>query len=506
MPSPKTGSRERLRSYGGDVVDATVHSPRSVEELRGLLRAARDDGSRVTFRGGGCAFDTQSLNDDVVISMTAMKSIEVDPVGATVTADAGATWGEIVRATLPRGLVPYVLVTTRNATIAGTASSDCLSRFSPTCGKEGAHIVSFDLLTVDGRLLRCSREENAEVFFAAVGGLGYLGAITRATYRLLPLGHAPRVETVVTPYLSLREFVTALVPKGAAVEGLYGASFGQRALHFRSRYVEPGERRRPLWLLHQPRSPVRALVDLLLRAQVLNRAGSWLTFNVVSGRARTYVDAFEDYAFFMDGNSFAKAIGRAFGAPMRMLQQTFVLPVHGYDPSPARSTRDLAAFEASIDGAIGFMNDLSAELGAEGVQPTMYDCLFLPRDEGFLLSSSAHLDGLALSVAFDTSNERILRKVRKTLTAASARCRAIGGRVHLIKNVCAAPDDLAAMYREGAEAFFELKRRLDPTGVLRNEFLERIFPAQARALGMTGTTVPPAATTESEPPVAALAG
>ena len=484
----KGGSRRRIHSYGGAAVDATVYTPGSVEELRVLLRAAREAGSRVTFRGGGCAFDTQSLNDDVVIEMTAMTSVEVDPVSATVTAEAGATWGDIVAATQPHGLVPQALVTTRKATIAGTASSDCLSRFSPTCGKEGAHVASFDLLTVDGALLHCSREENADLFFAAIGGMGYLGAITRATYRLLRLGYAPRVETVVTPYRSLRDFVAALVPSGPEVQGLYGAFSGERALHFRSRYVEPSRRRRPLWLLHQPRSLLRALVDLLVRAQILTRLVSWLTFNVVTRRARTYVDRFEDYAFFMDGNTLAKSIGQTFGAPMRMLQQTFVLPVQ----LPGGNGSDEAAFQASIDGAVRFMNTLHAEVSAEGIQPTMLDCLFLPRDEGFLLSSSAALDGFAFSVAFDTSNERILAKVRSILIAASARCRLIGGRVHLIKNVCAAPADLAAMYRDGASAFFALKRRVDPAGILRNEFLERVFAAHAAALRSTGDIRQPA--------------
>ncbi len=482
MSFPEEPSRQRVRSYGGAVVEARVHAPGTIDELRRVLQAARAAGSRVTFRGGGCAFDTQSLNDDVVIAMAAMTSIALDVENATVTAEAGATWGEIVRHTTPHGLVPHSLVTTRRATIAGTAASDCLSRFSPTVGKEGAHIASFDLLTVDGTLLHCSRTQNAGVFFGAIGGLGYLGAITRVTYRLLRLGFPPRVETVLTPYRSFREFVLALLPHGGQVEALDGAFSGQKAIHFRSRYVPSSRRRRPLWLLHQPRSILRALFDLAVRTQPLTRAGSSLTFNLVSGKPRTHVDAFEDYAFFMDGNALAKSIGQAFGAPMRTIQQTYLLPVRL--PGGEDENGDERAFHRSIDDAIQFMEALSAELRAARIQPTMLDCLFLPRDEEFLLSSSAGLDGLAFSIAFDTSNEEILARVRAILTAASARCRAMGGRVHLVKNVCAAPEDLAAMYEEGAERFFALKRRLDPQGVLRNGFLERVFPWWGREAGM----------------------
>ncbi|HEY1587612.1 MAG TPA: D-arabinono-1,4-lactone oxidase, partial [Polyangia bacterium] len=353
------------------------------------------------------------------------------------------------------GLVPYVLVTTRSATVAGTAASDCLSRFSPSCGKEGAHILSFELLTVDGRLLRCTRDENADVFFAAIGGFGYLGAITRVTYRLWSLGYAPAVETEVTPYRSMRDFLTALIP-ASGVEGLYGAWFGQRALLFRSRYVER-RRRRPLRLLHEPRSWLRACVDLLLRWQWFSRIGSWLTFNLIR-RPRTFVDDYEDYAFFMDGNAHAKAIGRAFGAKMRTLQQTFVVP-------------------ADVDTAARFIEELSDALRAAHIVPTLFDCLFVPRDEEFLLSSSAALDGFAVSIAFDTSDAAVLSRARAILVEASARLHTIGGRVHLVKSVCADADDLRRMYGTRLDTFFSLKQRLDPTGVLRNEFLERTFPS-----------------------------
>jgi decaprenylphospho-beta-D-ribofuranose 2-oxidase len=456
-------SRQRLHSYGGDFVEATVYAPRSVDDLRRVLRTARDRQWRVTFRGGGCAFDTQSLNRDVVVSLAALDRIEVDARNATVTAEAGATWGEVVAATVPHGLVPYSLVTTRSATVAGTAASDCLSRFSPYCGKEGSHILSFELLTVDGRLLRCTREQNADVFFAAIGGFGYLGAITQVTYRLWPLGYIPAVETEVTPYRSRRDLLTALVPAAGSseprrMEGLYGAWFHQRALLFRSRYVEQGRRRRrPLRLLHEPRSWLRAGIDLMLRWQWFCRLGSWLTFNLIR-RPRTFVDRYEDYAFFMDGNAHAKAIGRAFGAQMRTLQQTFVVP-------------------ADVETAARFIEDLSGSLRVAKIVPTLFDCLFIPRDEDFLLSSSAGLDGFAVSIAFDTSDADVLARARAILVEASARLRAIGGRVHLVKSVCADADDLRSMYGTRLDAFFRLKQELDPTGVLRNEFLERTFPA-----------------------------
>jgi hypothetical protein len=51
-----------------------------------------------------------------------------------------------------------------------------------------------------------------------------------------------------------------------------------------------------------------------------------------------------------------------------------------------------------------------------------------------------------------------------------------GGRVHLVKNVHARPEDLRMMYGDALAGFLQVKRRVDPAAILRNDFLERLFP------------------------------
>jgi hypothetical protein len=57
----------------------------------------------------------------------------------------------------------------------------------------------------------------------------------------------------------------------------------------------------------------------------------------------------------------------------------------------------------------------------------------------------------------------------------SAVCRRIGGYVHLVKNVHARPEDLAAMHGPRLAQHFAVRRRIDPRGVMRNDFFDRIF-------------------------------
>jgi len=474
--------RERLHSYSGDVVEAQVHHPRSIDELREILRMASQRRTRLTFRGGGCALDTQSLNTEVV-SLAALDRIEVDPERGTVTVGPGATWGAILTRTVRHGLVPYVTVTTRHTTAAGTVSSDSISRFSPSCGKEGRHVLSVRLLTISGEELYCSRAHHRDVFFGMVGGLGYLGVIVAIEIRLLPLGRDPAVESRVTPCASFAELIQALAPGTPTSPGsdagpptspdaavaCYAVCFQRRALIFRGRYLNTSARR-PLRVLHEPEKLRRRLTDLLLRLPFVNRLVWWLIFTVMFRRERTYIDGLADYTFFMDGNVHAKQLGQRLGLAMRVLQQTFVIPAAGRD-----------AAGASANGAstvAGFLEEMSAALEQRRLVPTMFDILFVPADEGFLLSSSNRLDGYAVSFAFDTSNHATRARAYDFLIWATKRCRVVGGRVSLVKNVCADASDIAAMYGEAMDEFLALKRRLDPHGLLHNEFFDRVFSAR----------------------------
>ncbi len=70
---------------------------------------------------------------------------------------------------------------------------------------------------------------------------------------------------------------------------------------------------------------------------------------------------------------------------------------------------------------------------------------------------------------------RTILELHRQLQAASAACAKLGGRVHLVKNVYATPEQLYAMYTDAMERFLRLKAQLDPEGILHNSFFDRIF-------------------------------
>src|SRR5262245_54301962 len=139
---------------------------------------------------------------------------------------------------------------------------------------------------------------------------------------------------------------------------------------------------------------------------------------------------------------------------MRLVQQSFVVPV--------------AAGGELIERAARLFDDAS-------LVPMMADVLYCPSDRA-LLSATHQLDGFVVSFAFSPITRGRHARTRDALVQLSKVCRSLGGRVQLTKNVHADAEDLAAMYEATLPRFRELKRRLDPDGLIRNAFLERVFP------------------------------
>jgi decaprenylphospho-beta-D-ribofuranose 2-oxidase len=475
-----------------------VYVPRrDRDDLKRILEWATKTGTRVTFRAGGHCFDDQALGYDlddpshphVSVSMTGYSWIDVDERAETMTVGAGTTWGTIFDALEARGFVPYITVTTAHATAGGTLSGDCLSRFSPLYGKEGHHVEHFDVMLVDGTTLRCHRPRHANppttleerLFYGVVGGFGYLGVITQITYKLKRTGATNGkigVESKVFKFETFKDLTTQLVPlarklherrKDAtlhpdAPESIFSALYSrgrtQRAMLLHSKYTTSPDRI-PM-PQHDKVGLARILVEWLLRVRALTSI-MWAYFFWLLKENKRYVDDLQGFTFLMDGNVRAKDIAESFGFPMKAMQQTFIIPVHS----------DKGEFADADVRLLDFLDAGEKLFESKGVEPTLFDVLYIPADEHFLLSASNGLAGFAVSYAFETSNTKRLETIADCLFDLSETCFQIGGRVHLVKNVRTKTSLLGKMYAGTLPAFRALKKDVDPKGLLRNAFLER---------------------------------
>jgi decaprenylphospho-beta-D-ribofuranose 2-oxidase len=110
------------------------------------------------------------------------------------------------------------------------------------------------------------------------------------------------------------------------------------------------------------------------------------------------------------------------------------------------------------------------------LSPNLFDILYV-QDDDFLMSSNNGLAGFAVSIAFQHLTLRKMSVLDAHLRDLSDVCRQLGGRVYLVKNVHASHTQLAGMYGEHMVRFRALKAQLDPDGLLRNEFFDRVFGA-----------------------------
>jgi len=152
------------------------------------VRFAREHDLLVSVRGGGHSVAGKSVCDGgLMIDLSSMKGIRVDPLRRTVRAEAGLTLGEFDRETQAFGL----------ATTLGTVSKTGISGLTLGAGWGHLHgkyglaldnLTSLDVVTADGRLLTANPSENEDLFWGLRGSGGNLGIVTSLEYRLHEVG------------------------------------------------------------------------------------------------------------------------------------------------------------------------------------------------------------------------------------------------------------------------------------------------------------------------------
>ena len=149
---------------------------------------ARTHGLELAVRGGGHNVAGRAVCDDgLMLDMSLMKGIQVDPVRRTARAQGGVTWREFNRETQAHGLATTggVISTTG---IAGLTLGGGLGWLMAKHGLAMDNLLSAEVVTAAGDIVRASKEENADLLWGLQGGGGNFGAVSWLEYRLHPVG------------------------------------------------------------------------------------------------------------------------------------------------------------------------------------------------------------------------------------------------------------------------------------------------------------------------------
>lgn len=167
---------------------ALIARPTGAADVIAAVTLARERGLRLAVRCGGHNLAGNGVVDDgLVIDLSRMKGVRIDPARRTAHANAGVTWGEFDRETQLFGLAtPGGRVTTTG--LGGFTLGGGYGWISPMFGLTCDNLLSADVVTAEGRLVTASEHENADLFWGLRGAGANFGVVTSFEYRLHPLG------------------------------------------------------------------------------------------------------------------------------------------------------------------------------------------------------------------------------------------------------------------------------------------------------------------------------
>ncbi|PWZ32082.1 Cytokinin dehydrogenase 1 [Zea mays] len=213
---------------------AAVLYPSSTGDLVALLSAANSTPGwpyTIAFRGRGHSLMGQAFAPGgVVVNMASLGDaaapprINVSADGRYVDAGGEQVWIDVLRASLARGVAPRSWTDYLYLTVGGTLSNAGISGQAFRHGPQISNVLEMDVITGHGEMVTCSKQLNADLFDAVLGGLGQFGVITRARIAVEPAPARARwVRLVYTDFAAFsadQERLTAPRPGGG------GASFG----------------------------------------------------------------------------------------------------------------------------------------------------------------------------------------------------------------------------------------------------------------------------------------
>jgi FAD/FMN-containing dehydrogenase len=176
-----------------------------VADVVSAVGFARDRDLLVAVRSGGHGVGGHAVCEGgLVIDLSPMKGIRVDPVRRTARAEAGVLWGELDRETQLHGLATVGGIVTHTG-IAGLTLGGGIGWLMRKHGTTVDNLVSLDLVTADGEVLTASEDENPDLFWGVRGGGGNFGIVTSFEYRLHPVGPIVLAGPIFHPLEDARE-------------------------------------------------------------------------------------------------------------------------------------------------------------------------------------------------------------------------------------------------------------------------------------------------------------
>ncbi|UCG23534.1 MAG: FAD-binding oxidoreductase [Chloroflexota bacterium] len=460
---------ETVKSWGGaSEALGYVYRPATVEDLGKVFNVAAASGRTVGLRGSGNSYGDATLNSEqIMLDLRRMNRVlDWDPQAGRIQVQPGVTIRQFWEHVIEDGWWPAVVPGTAKPTLGGCAGMNVHGKNAWKTGTVGDHIYEFELMLSTGEIVTCNREQNSDLFYAAIGGFGMLGAFTSLTLSLKRV-YSGLLEVEALASRNLKEMMEQFeeyLPQADYLVGWIdafagGRSLGRGQIHV-ARYLPPGADPYPqqtLRLENQHLSDTmfgfvpRSIMWRFMRPFMNNLGARLVNFGKYRASRFThgsrFVQSHVAFHFLLD---YVPNWKRSYGRSGLIQYQRFI---------PVETAHD----------AFGEMLGLCQHRGL----PNYLTVLKRHRPDDFLISHG--VDGYSLAMDFQVTSRN-----RRRLMALTAELDEIvlnaGGRFYFAKDSTLRPTTVRRyLGDETVERFAALKSRYDPDGLLNTNMWQRLF-------------------------------
>jgi FAD/FMN-containing dehydrogenase len=191
LVGPEDGDYEEARAVFNAMIDrrpALIARCADADDVVAAVGFAREHGLLLAIRGGGHnGGGLGTCDDGVVIDLSGLKQIDVDPDARTVRVGGGCTWGEVDRATGEHGLAtPSGIISTTG--VGGLTLGGGLGHLTRGFGLTIDNLLEAEMVLASGEKVRASADEHPDLYWAIRGGGGNFGVVTSFLFRLHEVG------------------------------------------------------------------------------------------------------------------------------------------------------------------------------------------------------------------------------------------------------------------------------------------------------------------------------
>src|SRR6476659_102729 len=209
---PGDDGYDEARAIWNGLIDrkpALIVRPTGAADVVDAVNFARDQNLLLSIKGGGHNVAGNAVNDGgLVIDLSQMNGVHVDPSTRTVRAEGGATWGDLDRETQLFGLaVPGGVVSTTG--IAGLTLHGGVGHLRRKHGLSIDNLISVDIVTADGQFRQASASENEDLFWAVRGAGSNFGVVTSFEFQAHPVGPMVFVGAIFYPFEEAKTILPA---------------------------------------------------------------------------------------------------------------------------------------------------------------------------------------------------------------------------------------------------------------------------------------------------------